>query len=120
MREVTTTLWKQTFGPTFLSLLLFTISVSQNNQRPKLADQEDLAKKISRFAPTTLTADLSHLSPGDRKALAKIIEAAKLLDPLFLRQVWSGNEALQKKLAADTSPEGKAKLHYFRINVGPW
>jgi hypothetical protein len=76
--------------------------------------------KIRRFAPTEITADISHLSEGDRKALTKIIEAAKLLDPLFLRQVWSGNEAWQKKLAADTSPEGKAKSHYFRINAGPW
>ena len=79
-----------------------------------------LDAKIRRFAPTEITADVSHLSEGDRKALDKIIEAAKLLDPLFLRQVWSGNAALLKKLEADTSPEGKAKLHYFRINVGPW
>src|SRR5262245_51699414 len=76
--------------------------------------------KVRRFAPTEITADISHLSEGDRKALTKIIEAAKLLDPLFLRQVWSGNDALQKKLVADTSPEGKSKLHYFRINAGPW
>ncbi|HZS03979.1 MAG TPA: hypothetical protein VFD58_04015 [Blastocatellia bacterium] len=79
-----------------------------------------LGAKISRFAPTEITADVSHLSEGDRKALDKIIEAARLLDPLFLRQVWSGNEALLKKLEADTTPEGKAKLHYFRINAGPW
>jgi len=85
-----------------------------------LADQEDLAKKISRFAPTTLTADLSHLSPGDRKALAKIIEAAKLLDPLFLRQVWSGNSALKHRLEADKSALGRERLHYFMINNGPW
>ena len=85
---------------------------------PTLAS--DVDAKIRRFAPTEITADISQLSEGDRKALTKIIEAAKLLDPLFLRQVWSGNEALQKKLAADTSPEGKARLHYFRINVGPW
>lgn len=79
-----------------------------------------LDANIRRFAPTEITADISHLSEGDRQALAKIIEAAKLLDLLFLRQVWSGNEALQQKLAADTSPEGKARLHYFRINAGPW
>src|SRR6266542_1307877 len=103
MREVTTTLWKQTFGLTFLSLLLFTISVLQNNHGPRSADQEDLARRISRFAPTTLTADLSPLSPGDRKALAKIIEAAKLLDPLFLRQVWRGNVSLKQRLESDKS-----------------
>lgn len=79
-----------------------------------------LAAKIRRFAPTDITADTAQLSENDRKALDKLIEAAKLLDPLFLRQVWSGNEALQRKLAADTAPDGRERLHYFTINKGPW
>jgi hypothetical protein len=85
-----------------------------------MAAGSSLETKIRRFAPTEITADVSRLSAGDRQALDKIIEAAKYLDPLFRRQVWSGNDALLKKLEADASPEGKAKLHYFRINVGPW
>src|SRR5215213_10355580 len=75
-----------------------------------------LARKIARFAPTELTADVSKLSPKDRQALDKIIAAAKLLDPLFLRQVWSGNEALEKKLKG----QSPVALHYFYINDGPW
>ncbi len=43
-----------------------------------------------------------------------------MLDPLFLRQVWSGNEALLKKLEADKSAAGRQRLHYFLINDGPW
>jgi uncharacterized protein YjbJ (UPF0337 family) len=82
--------------------------------------ESPLARKIRQFSATDITADTSHLSEGDRKALAKIVEAAQLLDPLYLRQVWSGNEALKKKLEADTSPQGKERLHYFTINKGPW
>jgi hypothetical protein len=59
------------------------------SQKKQTGDPE-LAKKIARFAPTVLTADSSSLSANDKMALKKIIEAAKLLDPLFLRQVWSG------------------------------
>jgi hypothetical protein len=80
----------------------------------------DLTKKIARFAPTVLTADTSKLTPGDKQALQKIIQAAKLLDPLFLRQVWSGNADLEKKLLADKTDGGRARLHYFYINDGPW
>jgi hypothetical protein len=80
----------------------------------------DLNAKIRRFSPTVVTADTSRLSAGDRRALAEIIAAAKMLDPLFLRQVWSGNAALERKLKADTSPLGRARLHYFYINDGPW
>jgi hypothetical protein len=86
----------------------------------KPATESPLAAKIRRFAPTDVTADLAQLSENDRKALDKVIEAAKLLDPLFRRQVWSGNDALQKKLEADTSADGRERLHYFMINKGPW
>jgi hypothetical protein len=80
----------------------------------------ELNAKIQRFAPTVITADTSRLAARDRQALAKIIEAAKLLDPLFLRQVWAGNVALQTKLEADRTPLGRARFHYFDINDGPW
>jgi hypothetical protein len=80
----------------------------------------ELNAKIERFAPTIITADTSRLAARDRQALAKVIEAAKLLDPLFLRQVWSGNVALQTKLEADRTPLGRARLHYFMLNDGPW
>ena len=79
-----------------------------------------LATKISQFAPTEVSADVSHLSDGDRKALDKIIQAAKLMDPIFYRQVWSGNVALKAKLEADKSPLGQQRLHYFVVNKGPW
>jgi hypothetical protein len=88
--------------------------------RKKAGGDPELAKKIARFAPTTMTADISKLSAKDRQALEKIIAAAKLLDPLFLRQVWSGNAALEQKLLADKSETGRQRLHYFYINDGPW
>ena len=104
----------------FGTMLLTNISAMQRHSNRKVAGDPDLAKKIARFAPTTLTADVSKLSARDARALAKIIAAAKLLDPLFLRQVWSGNDALYEKLKADKSVVGRQRLHYFLINDGPW
>ncbi len=79
-----------------------------------------LQKMTARFAPTTIRADVSHLSPADRRVLAKLVEASKVIDALFLRQVWSGNEAMLLDLARDTTPEGRSRLHYFLLNKGPW
>src|SRR5690349_19962748 len=95
------------------------LSTTLTGQRPASGDP-DHARKIARFAPTTLTADTSKLAPKDRQALDKIIAAAKQHDPLFLRQVWSGNDALERKLHADKSAVGRQRLHYFYINDGPW
>ncbi|HEX8069025.1 MAG TPA: hypothetical protein VF546_03675 [Pyrinomonadaceae bacterium] len=79
-----------------------------------------LAAKIRRFAPTTVTADTARLGARDRQALAKIIQAAAYMDAIFLRQVWRGNAELRARLARDTSPAGRLRLHYFDINTGPW
>jgi peptidase M49-like protein len=106
-------LLKITVGLLVTMMLISTLTPAQDGN-------SDLARKIARFAPTELTADTSKLSPKDRQALDKIIAAAKLFDPLFLRQVWSGNEALEKKLTADKSAAGRERLHYFLINDGPW
>jgi hypothetical protein len=108
-----------------VSLLLvlgvtMTVGNGQTKRAATGAGDPELAKKIARFAPTVMTADTTRLSRGDQKALTKIIAAAKLLDPLFLRQVWSGNDALYQKLLADKSVVGKQRLHYFLINDGPW
>src|SRR5437868_2897764 len=83
-------------------------------------DTQTLQQMAARFAPTEITADLSHLSDGDRRVLAKLVEASKIIDGLFLRQVWGGNEAMLADLARDQSAEGRARLHYFLINKGPW
>ncbi|MEN3332954.1 MAG: hypothetical protein V7641_2319 [Blastocatellia bacterium] len=85
-----------------------------------MPDQAALEKMIARFAPTDIAADPAQLSPGDRQALDKVIQAARLMDDIYLRQAWSGNIDLKAKLEADKSPLGQARLHYFLINKGPW
>jgi len=83
-------------------------------------DLAELNRMIARFAPVELHADASKLSAGDQKALAKLLDAARVIDNIFLNQVWSGNAALRARLARDTSALGKARLHYFDLNKGPW
>jgi len=96
-------------------------------QPPRPTDQpqtdpmlQQLRTMSARFAPVDLTANLSPLAPNDRQALAKLIEAAKVFDALFLRQVWAGNETTLLTLAGDQSELGQARLRYFLINKGPW
>ncbi len=80
----------------------------------------ELERMIARFAPAELKVDTSALAAGDKQALQKLIEAAHILDSLFLTQRWSGNAGLRAQLQQDTSALGKARLHYFDLNKGPW
>ena len=84
------------------------------------SETKKLESMAARFAPVDLTADISKLPDNERKALAKLVEAAKVFDALFLRQVWNGNESLLLDLMRDGSPLGRARLHFFLINKGPW
>jgi hypothetical protein len=90
---------------------------AQNTPMPSTSD---LQKMAARFTPTEITADISRLSDADRAVLARLIDASKIVDALFLRQAWSGNEAMLLDLVRDGSVEGRARLHYFLINKGPW
>ena len=100
--------------------LLACAAVCVRAQEARVPDLQTLQQMTARFAPTAITADLSKLSDADQRVLARLVEAAKIVDGLFLRQAWAGNDAMLADLARDQSPEGRARLHYFLINKGPW
>jgi hypothetical protein len=79
-----------------------------------------LNKMAARFVPTEIAADVSKLASADRQVLAKLVQASKIVDALFMRQVWAGNEGMLLDLVRDETAEGRARLHYFLINKGPW
>jgi hypothetical protein len=83
-------------------------------------ESDGLDRRIARFSPTDITADISQLSLADRQILAKLVEASMIMDALFFRQVWVGNEAMLLNLVRDQSEAGRQRLHYFLINKGPW
>ncbi|MCU1254757.1 MAG: MutT/NUDIX family protein, partial [Candidatus Angelobacter sp.] len=93
---------------------------SPNTASTAFPNADELNQMAARFAPVRLEVDLSALSAGDKKALAKLIEAGRIVNHLFMQQFWSGDLALYQKLQQDKTPLGKARLHYFWINKGPW
>jgi hypothetical protein len=102
----------------------FTVAVASvlaaQGTSPAVPDQAALATMTARFAPTDITADLTRLPAGERRALGKLVQASRIIDALFLRQVWAGNEALLLRLLSDTTPLGRARLHAFLVDKGPW
>jgi Peptidase family M49 len=74
----------------------------------------------ARFAPVDLRVDLSALPASERAALSDLVRAARVMDGLFLRQVWGGNPPLFATLAEDGTPLGRARLAAFLRNKGPW
>jgi Peptidase family M49 len=95
-------------------------ATASSSSSSALPDTADLKTMAARFAPTPLQVNTTALSTGDKRALVKLIEAARVVNHLFMQQLWSGNLPLYQKLQQDRSSLGQARLHYFWINKGPW
>ena len=103
-----------------LMMMLAGLPIVATGQKSSIPGQAQLEQMATRFAPTPMRVDVSKLSQGDRQALAKLVQAARIVDDLFMKQYWSGDNDLYQKLQKDRSPLGQARLHYFWINKGPW
>jgi hypothetical protein len=101
------------------SALVGTVGAGTAPETPA-PDLAAITRMQARFAPVDIGADLSKLAPSEREALVYLIEAARQVDAIFLRQVWAGNPALLMDLSDDASPLGRARLSYFLLNKGPW
>ena len=105
LRHMAATLDRSALGRTAALAPACSPARRRSRQRPAAGTApptDPMLQKIqtmtARFAPVDLTADVSPLPANERQALAKMIEAARVFDALYLRQVWEGNEALLVEL----------------------
>ncbi len=76
-----------------------------------------IQQRLAQFVPTDLEAEIDALSEQDRAVLVDLLGAARLMDEIFLRQVWTGNPEMRKKLELEAD---QATREYFEVNFGPW
>jgi hypothetical protein len=81
---------------------------------------EEIRRRLATLAPVTLRADVSALPPSERAALEKLVEAARVMDGIFFRQVWAGNEPLLARLGRDDAPDIGLRRAFFAVMAGPW
>jgi hypothetical protein len=80
----------------------------------------ELQTMSARFAPVDVSVDVSKLPDNERQALVRIIQAAQIVDAVFMRQRSPSNEARLLALLNDRTPLGQSRLQYFLLNRGPW
>ncbi|CAI9289236.1 unnamed protein product [Lactuca saligna] len=82
----------------------------------------DLQKKLNRYAPISLTAELTGLTEEDKEALVLLIHAARMMDDIFHQQVLFSNPSLREWLKgnAHKSHFDKLKWSYYSVNKSPW
>jgi len=71
--------------------------------------------RLDIYFPVELTSDLSHLSDNQKKMLAHLIDASKIMDDLFWKQAFGEDKT--PFLAKIENPKVK---DFAAINYGPW
>jgi len=107
----------------FILMLLGAIMIGCEKKEPLIQDYLDvneLKTRLAKFTPVEIGYDESALGEGDRQALLKMVQAAKLMDELFLRQVYDQNAAIREELRTGANADYALLNDYFTINFGPF
>ncbi|GAC1428808.1 MAG: hypothetical protein NVSMB68_00890 [Thermoanaerobaculia bacterium] len=90
--------------------------------QPRLTVATGLAARVVQLPRTTIDYDRSLLDENERQVVAKLIEASKLIDEIYWRQVSEENPELRARLQRQSSesPDDRAAYEYFLINKGHW
>ncbi|KAA3478664.1 nudix hydrolase 3 isoform X1 [Gossypium australe] len=73
---------------------IITKRYKENNEARSLV----LQKQLRRYAPVSLTAELTGLGDADKEALILLVRAAMIMDEIFYLQVWHSNPVLREWL----------------------
>jgi hypothetical protein len=84
---------------------------------PAGAAAETIAAQRAKIVRIDMHPDTHFLSAEERDVVNYLIQAADLLDPVFLRQVYADNPRVREEIARS----GRADiLDWFNFNAGPW
>ncbi len=99
-----------------LIILSFVLAACKKNQEiNNMLDQ-----KVAQFSTTLLKYDESILDDRQKIVVAKLVEAAKVMDDIFLEQVFSKNAEIKSKLGNSKEANDQTALKYFEIMYGPF
>jgi hypothetical protein len=81
----------------------------------------DIVKtQVEKMAPVEIAYDSTGLSENEKKALDLIVKAARYMDEIFLRQVYSKNKAIRTELMKQENPDYAGFRELFKIHMGPF
>jgi len=83
-------------------------------------DGYSLAAQRAKIARIEMHPDTRFLNAEERDVVNLLIQAADLLNPVFVRQVAADNPRVRDEIARSGRPDRAALLDWFDFNAGPW
>ena len=116
----------------FFIIGIFTACSEKQNPPKDSKEVTMLKEKIAKFVPVEITYDETLLSDREKVVLEKLYRASKIIDELFLEQVYIENDQIKADLISDLSNKSlltknpeltlelEHKLELFNIMFGPF
>lgn len=101
-----------------LAAMILAVSATAWGGAPK-GDVLAVKAKIKKFAPVRIEVNKDLMDDAQVPLVNELVEAARIMDEIFLRQVWEGNVKLRDELRAAEKKDAPI-LEYFRIQAGPF
>ncbi len=107
----------------FLFLLLASIffnfgcNSKSVNKNEKINEMKSM---VSKFKPVNIKYEKSNLDADEQIVVKNLYEASKIIDDIYLRQVYSKNPEIKSELSKRTDELGKLTYEYFNIMFGPF
>jgi hypothetical protein len=78
------------------------------------ATQDDIGRRLAKYTTVRLTADLSQLTPSERRMIPLLIDAAREMEAPFWDQAYGDRQQLLSRI---TDPRVR---RFAEMNYGPW
>jgi hypothetical protein len=89
-------------------------------QQPAGNEVKMLQEKLSKFVPTEINYDNQLLTERESLTVEKLYLAAKIMDQIFLKQVYSRNQEILTELQNSSAESDRLRLQLFEIMFGPF
>jgi hypothetical protein len=84
------------------------------------ADAYDMAASRAKIARISMNPNTSFLNAEERKVVNLLIQAAELMNPIYMRQRSVENPTIRAEIARSQHPQKAALLDMFDLHFGPW
>jgi hypothetical protein len=108
--------------PFLLTVVLIFAGCNKQNEQSDNQTSETITveEQIAKFVLTELKYDASILDERQKVVVENLYRASKIMDEIFLDQVYSKNNEVKTNLMAQDSKEAKLQLDLFNIMFGPF
>ena len=113
----------------FIAVIIFSCTEKQNESSQKDSEEVTMLKeKIAKFVPVEIKYDETILDDREKVVLEKLYRASKIIDEIFLEQVYSKNTLIKSDLLVkvndknnrESAAADRLKLELFNIMAGPF